>query len=213
MFFLLLAASRLAVIPPALAKLRGGAVLQELQIRRGAVLHALPELDSAIDVLQEGEASGLVLTIIGGEDGSSDTVQLAGLAKGQREELLRRESECRLRILDAPVPVIVIADGLLTGAAAALFLAGSHRVCTQRTVMALRECQSGLCPGFGLLDALAALPQPHVAMAAAMGALELTAHDMLRMLLTMLLQHMQHLSPHQLVLVSGSMRWQHEVAA
>ena len=155
----------------------------ELQVRRGAVLSALPELNAAMDVLHGGEMSGLVLTVED-DDGvgiDGDAAQLSASSQNQRENLLRRESESRMRVLEAPVPVIMIADGLLTGAAAALFLAGSHRVCTERTVIQLRECRIGTAPSFGLLDSLAALPQPHVAMAAAMGALDMGAHDMMEL--------------------------------
>ena len=164
------------LIWPAIAR---AALLSQLSVGRTNVLGRLDEIEAALLVANSSAASALLLTLDDATAPGSmdDATLLTTLGDDDRRALLRRESAARLALREAPVPVIAVADGGLTGASAALFLAASHRVCTQRTSFALNECRSGLCPGFGLLSALGAVPQPHVSMAAALGCLELSAHD------------------------------------
>jgi len=79
----------------------------------------------------------------------------------------------------SPVPIIAIADGPISGPAAGLFLSASHRVATEDFLYSQQACHAGSSPGHGAISALAALRQPHahLAMAVALGALELSCHD------------------------------------
>ena len=153
--------------------------LLELALRRGAILPHLAGLEAALSSKDNFDA--LVLTIDGGERDATneDEALLASLPSAEREALLRRESACRLMMRESPT--LVVADGALTGAAAGLFLAASHRICTEATLFDPSACRDGLCPGFGTIGALADMPQPHVAMACALGALPLGACDLMEL--------------------------------
>jgi enoyl-CoA hydratase/carnithine racemase len=156
--------------------------LLELSLSRGSVLARLPEVEAAVASSRDGAVSGILLSIDAAEDcGQEDTRHIDALSSKARVDLLRRESACRWNLRDASVPVIAIAHGGLTGAAGALFLAASHRICTEQTVYSLDACQRGLCPSFGAIAAMAALPQPHVALAAALGAVPLDVHDCMQL--------------------------------
>ena len=161
----------------------GSATLVEVSVRRGAVLGSLSDVEAALRAASGRTQASAILLTFGGDElpkqagVQEDAARLSALSAKGREAMLRREAACRLAILQSPVPVIALADGELTGAAAAFFLAASRRVCTQLTTYALGECRAGLCPGFGALDALAATSQPHVAIATALGALRLNSND------------------------------------
>ena len=126
-----------------------------------------------------GALSAIVLTVEDTDSADADVAFIASLSDADRVALLRREAACRQLLREAPCPVYAISDCMLSGPAAGLFLAASHRICTQRASFVLDGCHKGLCPGFGTLGAMAELNQPHVAMAVALGAVPLNAHDCL----------------------------------
>jgi enoyl-CoA hydratase/carnithine racemase len=73
-------------------------------------------------------------------------------------------------------PVISIAEETVSGAAAGLWMAASHRVCTHSTMFSLPECRVGLCPASApVLCRLGT--EPHIAMYVALSGAQLTAHD------------------------------------
>lgn len=172
MRFILLLSSVLCV-----AGTPNGKAIVELGVRRHAALSALDRLEAA---LSNTDASAIVLRLAseGSEEADEDGRLLSSLLPRERVELLRREARVRHSLKASRIPVIAIADGPISGASAALFSAAKRRVCTERTTYALRECREGRqSPAFGALDALASLPQPHVAMAVALGAIKLGPHD------------------------------------
>jgi hypothetical protein len=136
--------------------------LLELRLRRGGVLGGLGKIEAALEAAHSGTMSALVLSFDALDEANTldDAPRLASKNDEARETLQRREAQVRQAVSDSPVPVIAIGDGRLTGAAAALFLSASFRVCTQRTAYALEECHVGLSPAFGALGALAVCPQP-----------------------------------------------------
>jgi len=72
-------------------------------------------------------------------------------------------------------PVISIAEETVSGAAAGLWMAASHRVCTRSTMFSLPECRAGLCPASA--PVLCSCTEPHIATYVALTGAQLTAHD------------------------------------
>lgn len=139
----------------------------ELKLGRGATQLGLAKLEAAL----EDEDSTAILLSLAADNEDDD-------AAVDDESAVKRITLARHAVERSRVPVIAVADGPLGGASAPLFLAASRRVCTSETVYSLREwSQRGLVPGLGALDTLAALAQPHIALAVALGALELRACD------------------------------------
>jgi enoyl-CoA hydratase len=52
------------------------------------------------------------------------------------------------------LPVVAVADGIVMGAGAGLFMAANTRIATERTVFAMPEAAIGLCPDAGALHFL-----------------------------------------------------------
>ena len=146
-------------------------VLQCIHFRSSA--HALVDMEAAMRAAKIGEASAILLQLDGSEDTNGTPPEATAHELHDDGRLMTHQLQhaaLRESMRQAQVPIIAIADGPLTGAAAGLFSAASTRVCTERTTYSF-------CTGFGAIGVLADLPQPHVAMAVALGAFSLNAHD------------------------------------
>lgn len=153
------------------------AALVEIAVPQHALLTQLHGLHAAVAANEDG----LLITLDGGE-GNADEELLSTLQMPERAEMLKTEAALRLAMQESSAPIIAVADGPLSGAAAAIFLSAPQRVCTENTVLTWESsAKNGLCPSFGALNALATMPQPHVAMACALGALRLSACDVMEL--------------------------------
>lgn len=154
-------------------------VLHSVTLSRTAVHVGLSDVERAVEAAAADKASVVVLELTTKEDCAAvdDASFESALGFDEYRSHVVRTSELRLAIQQSPAPVIAIADGAITGAAAGIFSAASYRVATERFAYTQPACRAGLCPGHGAIDALSTLPQGHIAMAVALGALELNAHD------------------------------------
>ena len=137
----------------------------ELRVDGGA-----PEMYDELSVsLEMCAAAPGVLLCIGNAPTCGDGAQqlLQNKQSANAQAILRRLALGR--------PVISIAEETVSGAAAGLWMAASHRVCTRSTIFSLPECRVGLCPASA--PVLCSLIEPHMAMYAALTGAQLTAHD------------------------------------
>jgi len=147
------------------------------ELRVSSAMTGIANVESAAAACHSGRFSGVFVTLESNGRAASDAERLAALSEDDRREFLQRECACRHLLRTSPVPVFAAADTEdLAGTAAGLFLAASHRICTQRTSIAFGDCPAGFSPGFGTLAVLSRL-EPHIAAAVALGALRLNAHD------------------------------------
>ena len=74
-------------------------------------------------------------------------------------ELLHLEYSVHQLVFEARarVPVVAIADGIVMGAGAGLFMAASTRVASENTLFAMPEVSIGLCPDAGTYQPLPSL--------------------------------------------------------
>lgn len=130
-----------------------------------------PEMYDELSVsLEMCAAAPGVLLCIGNAPPCGDALQqlLQNKQSANAQAILRRLALGR--------PVISIAEETVSGAAAGLWMAASHRVCTRSTIFSLQECRVGLCPASApVLCSLGT--EPHMAMYAALTGAQLTAHD------------------------------------
>ena len=100
-----------------------------------------PEMYDELSVsLEMCAAAPGVLLCIGNAPTCGDGAQqlLQNKQSANAQAILRRLAQGR--------PVISIAEETVSGAAAGLWMAASHRVCTRSTIFSLPECRVGLCP-------------------------------------------------------------------
>lgn len=161
--------------------------LIEVRIDRGSLLSGLPGLERGLRVAQAEPATGLptatgLLLILqdASERTESDRAVLATREGSTRLDLLRREYAAleAIRTLSRTMPVIAASTGELSDASAALFLAASHRVCTERSTLELTGCRIGLCPALASLLDLVPPSLESLAMCVALGGTPLSCHDL-----------------------------------
>lgn len=163
-----------------LLHLLAGAAAKLVPIRvplaQSAVLPGLAALESALED-HGGDTTGILLTLEQQQDGEA-AVAMGG--DKDEEEEVRFTQSIRSAMRRCRFPVIAVADGCVTGALASVFLASPYRICTSRARYAVDSCRRGEIPGPSALEHLAALSEaePHIALATALGALDLRAHDM-----------------------------------
>ena len=130
-----------------------------------------PEMYDELSVsLEMCAAAPGVLLCIGNAPTCGDGAQqlLQNKQSANAQAILRRLAQGR--------PVISIAEETVSGAAAGLWMAASHRVCTRSTIFSLPECRVGLCPASAPVLCSLGI-EPHMAMYAALTGAQLTAHD------------------------------------
>ena len=67
----------------------------------------------------------------------------------ESQEFWREEYLMNARIANYPKPMVVVMDGIVMGGGVGLSAHASHRVVTERTVLAMPECSIGLIPDVG----------------------------------------------------------------
>mmetsp|Transcript_44071 Transcript_44071/g.115828 ORF Transcript_44071/g.115828 Transcript_44071/m.115828 type:complete len:386 (+) Transcript_44071:33-1190(+) len=154
--------------------------LVEVSVHLSSVHAMSTNLVAAVETAHR-ETSPVLLRLHDGEDAGkvSEATHMASLSIEQRVAFFRDQAQARHVVRSATVPVIAVApDGPLSGVAAGLFLAASHRIASLKTTYAVPDCRSGYCPAHGAIGVLARLDAAHIANAVALGALELNAHDL-----------------------------------
>ena len=176
----------LVLVTPCSALVHANGLL-ELRIRSGAAFTQIDSLEHELNSASAA-ANGVLLVIEDGEE--EDAALLASLDNEARTALLRREHALRSRLREMSRPIIAVGSGRrLEGAAAGLFLAAEHRLVSQQTMFSLTACRFGLVPGaiaelvstMNLADATSA-DKRALAMAVALGAMPLNAHDVAHVL-------------------------------
>ena len=173
-----------AILWSAVGSVNGGLLhgngLLELRCRSGAALSSLDAIETGLP----NPATGILLVVDGSESCDADAILLASLEQRDRIALLRREAGVREALRAHPCVIAVGAGRHVDGTAAGLFMAADYRIVNEQTSLSLSGCQMGLLPsGLSLLgaavddDAGCAL-----AMAFAVGATHLNAHDAHRVL-------------------------------
>jgi len=88
----------------------------------------------------------------------ADIKHVASLTHSEQVEFLSLEYSVHQRLLEAHtkhnIPVLALADGIVMGAGAGLWMAAQTRVATPRTLFAMPECNIGLLPDAGALHFL-----------------------------------------------------------
>jgi len=169
-------------LPSTFAFLHANGLL-EVRVQSGATLSSLDHLERIF--ADRETASGILLVVEDGAEqqrgvSSTDTNLLASLSVEDRVSLLRREYAVRESLRSAQVPTIAVAAGeRVDGSAAGLFLAAKHRLLNERSTFSMSGCRLGLLPsGLSLLGGAAATVETRaLAMAVAVGAMPLNAHD------------------------------------
>jgi len=115
-------------------------------------------LREAVVAAREEGASGLLLTASGDRAfcAGGDIRQVAAMPPQQRRDFLRREYSLMIELfaLRDSVPVVALADGLIFGAGAGLFMAAETRIASAPSSLAMPECALGIVPDVGATDYL-----------------------------------------------------------
>lgn len=115
-------------------------------------------LRSIRDCLDENIPScrGVILCAVEGRAfcAGADVKYVASLSpQTERIEFLALEYGVHQRLLEAhakhAIPVVAVADGIVMGAGAGLWMAASVRVATDKTLFSMPECNIGLLPDAG----------------------------------------------------------------
>ena len=134
-----------ATAPPLLTRRHPGGVL-EVRLNRPSKLNALSSemvdgLREAVVAAREEGASGLLLTASGDRAfcAGGDIRQVAAMPPQQRRDFLRREYSLMIELfaLRDSVPVVALADGLIFGAGAGLFMAAETRIASAPSSLAM----------------------------------------------------------------------------
>lgn len=110
----------------------------------------------------ERDGSELILLEGAGERGfcgGGDIKQMAADGASRAVDILRLEYEVDARIAEADVPVVGFMDGVTMGGGIGLAGHASHRVVTERSVLAMPETRIGIAPDVGGHLLLAQAPQ------------------------------------------------------
>lgn len=140
----------------------------ELRLDRQSKLNALsPQLVDALqqEVNRASSESSIRGLLISSEPGRAfcaggDIMEVADLSIPARKDFLRREYELMhsIQALQQQMPVIALADGIILGAGAGLFMAANVRIASKSTSFGMPECALGIVPDCGGTDFLQSLP-------------------------------------------------------
>lgn len=129
----------------------------------------MQDISRALTGDEGNTARGILISLPAGDclsRGSeiSELVRIAGSEFGpalRRHQLQMHSAVAgELALLSQKMPVISLADGMLTGTGSSLFMASSHRVATQSTIFAVPDVAYGLSPGGGALHFLTGVAVP-----------------------------------------------------
>ena len=158
--------------------------LLELRLNRPEKLNALSaELVQALTVeVQQAQASfsvaGILLTAEPGRAfcAGGDIREVAAMPHDDAQEFLTDEYQLCLSLheLSFSKPVVALADGLIFGAGAGLFMSAGVRVASGASTFSMPECVIGLVPDTGATDFLGRLP-PELALYASLTGARLDA--------------------------------------
>ena len=164
------------VLPLLLASCTSAATLVPVTVHSGAALPGLSKLTTA---LSDSEATAILLTL--SDDKTTDAITTSS---GSAVEEARAAAAAARRAVEASaLPVIAVADGRLSGECASIFFAAPYRLCTSKTVFSVDSCLQGETPSLAALQKMAEIGRtaPHIALATALGALELRANDLIEL--------------------------------
>ena len=157
----------------------------ELRLARADKLNALnpPLLDRLHEELDRCEADeGVHTLLLSSEAGRAfcaggDIREVAALDADAGGRFLAREYALMLRLhaLNRRTKVVALADGLILGAGAGLFMAAQARVASDACSLAMPECVLGIMPDCGGLDFLMGLGPPELGRWAALTGASFTA--------------------------------------
>jgi enoyl-CoA hydratase len=147
--------------PPVLARVEGP--LGRITLNRPEALNALTlEMVRAMDAAlaawaQDRGVAAVVVDGVGGRafcaGGDIRAVWALGSAGAlglpPEEDFFQQEYTLNRRIHHYPKPYVALVDGIAMGGGLGISVHGSHRVATERTVMAMPECAIGVFPDVG----------------------------------------------------------------
>jgi enoyl-CoA hydratase len=153
-----------------------------LQLNRAKQLNCLNNECLAIirHELQHDRTSDVLLCAVPGRAFSAggDIKAVAALPAAAGREFLLDEYSLMLQLRDREANIGAVADGIVMGAGAGLFMSTKLRIVTERACFAMPECAIGLLPDAGGSHFLAQMPGA-VGLYLALTGARLSAQDML----------------------------------
>ena len=155
--------------------------LLSLRLNRPAKLNALSSelvgaLRSELSAARK-DKDGVSAILLTAEPGRAfcaggDIKEVASMQREDAKAFLTDEYELCLWLheLSSELPVVALADGIVFGAGAGLFMSASVRVASSASSFSMPECAIGLVPDTGATDFLGLLPPPLGMWAALTGA-------------------------------------------
>ena len=141
--------------------------LLELRFNRQAKLNALnreliAHLHNSVMAAKAPEVTGLLISAEPGRAfcAGGDIKEVAALSIEAGRAFLKQEYEvmASLHQLNAQKPIVALADGIVFGAGAGLFMAAGTRIASSASTFSMPECALGIVPDAGGTDYLAAMP-------------------------------------------------------